>query len=429
MLELPRPTLEAAHPDDTMPNDNMMADLAMIDGPPVVDSPVIEVAAEAPLPPPLATLQWPTPLWPAARPRAARWQLAVASAAAIAMVAFAAGAVGVLIGKQLVDRTPAPPAVPSRQALDVSTRSGVLPRIDVAAVSAAVEPSVVTISADVGDGDDAGESIGSGIITTSDGEIVTNAHVVADASEIRVRLFGETEPREAKLLAIDIGNDLALLRIAGSGFPAGRFAAPDSTSVGDEVVAIGFALDLDGQPSVTLGIVSALDRTVVTAHGALNGLIQTDAAISSGNSGGPLVNGAGEIVGINTLVVTGGAAAATNISLAISSTEALQVIASLREHSTGSQRIEGYIGIGLGDRVDGGRGAIVTSVESGAPAGDGGVEAGDIVIEVDGDAVEGPAGLISAVRDRQPGDAVALVVLRDGDIYYLDVVLTTRPES
>jgi S1-C subfamily serine protease len=85
--------------------------------------------------------------------------------------------------------------------------------------------------------------------------------------------------------------------------------------------------------------------------------------------------------------------------------------------------------MGLGDRLDGGRGAIVTSVESGAPAGDGGVEEGDIVIEVDGAAVEGPAGLISAVRDRQPGDQVALVVLRGGDTHMLDVVLTTRPEG
>ena len=155
--------------------------------------------------------------------------------------------------------------------------------------------------------------------------------MVADASKIRVRLAGETEPRDATLLAIDVGNDLALLRIAGSGFPAARFADPSSIGVGDEVVAIGFALDLDGQPSVTLGIVSALDRTVMTESGALDGLVQTDAAISSGNSGGPLVNGAGEIVGINTMVVKGGAAtAATNVGLAISNAEALEVIASLR---------------------------------------------------------------------------------------------------
>jgi putative serine protease PepD len=346
------------------------------------------------------------------------------------MVAFAAGTVGVLIGKQLVDRTPAPPAVPSRQSIDVAARHDALPRIDVGAVAAAVGPSIVTVSADIGSGDDAVESIGTGIITTSDGEIVTNAHVVADASKVRVRLAGETEPREASLVAIDVGNDLALLRIAGTGFPPARFADPDAIAIGDEVVAIGFALDLDGQPSVTLGIVSGLNRTVMSENGALDGLIQTDAAISSGNSGGPLVNAAGEVVGIDTAVLNGGgAAAATNIGLAISNAEALPVIASLREHSAGSQRAEGYIGVGLMDRLDGGGGAVVTTVESGAPGSNGGVEAGDIVIAVDGVAVEGQAAFIAAVRDRQPGDQVAVDVLRGGNSYTLEVVLTHRPEG
>jgi S1-C subfamily serine protease len=386
--------------------------------------PTISDATPPPsLPPPL-------PFQPVRRPPATRWQLAAGSAVAMAMVAFAAGTVGVLIGKQLVDRTPAPPAVPSRQAIDVATRHDTLPRIDVAAVAAAVGPSVVTISADIGTGDDAAEAIGTGIITTTDGEIVTNAHVVAGAAQIRVRLTGETEPREARLVAIDVGNDLALLRVAGTGFPAATFADPAAIGIGDEVVAIGYALDLDGLPSVTLGIVSALDRTVMSENGALDGLIQTDAAISSGNSGGPLVNAAGEVVGIDTAVLHGGAtAAATNIGLAISNAEALPVIASLREHSAGTQRAEGYMGVGLADRVDGGRGAIVTSVESGAPGGDGGVEEGDIVIAVDGVAVEGSAGLVAAVRDRQPGDEVTVVVLRGGDSHTLAVVLSRRPEG
>jgi len=383
----------------------------------------IRDAAPMSLPPPL-------PVQNVRRPRATGWKLAVGTAVGVALVACAAGTVGVLIGKQLVDGTPAPPAVPSRQAIDVATRRGDLPRIDVAAVVAAVGPSVVTISADVDAGDDAAESIGTGIITTSDGEIVTNAHVVAAASKIRVRLAGETEPREARLVAIDVGNDLALLRIAGSGFPAARFADPGAIGIGDEVVAIGFALDLDGQPSVTLGIVSGLDRTVLTETGALDGLIQTDAAISSGNSGGPLVNAAGEVVGIDTAVLNGGTGApATNIGLAISNAEALPVIASLREHSAGTQRAEGYIGVGLMDRVDGGGGAVVTTVESGSPGGNGGVEEGDIVIAVDGVAVEGQAAFIAAVRDRQPGDQVAVVVQRGGASYTLDVVLADRPEG
>ena len=105
------------------------------------------------------------------------------------------------------------------------------------------------------------------------------------------------------------------------------------------------------------------------------------------------------------------------------------MIASLREHSAGTQRAEGYIGVGLMDRLDGGGGAIVTTVESGAPGSNGGVEEGDIVVAVDGVAVDGLAAFVAAVRDRQPGDQVTVVVLRGGDSHTLDVVLTHRPEG
>ena len=139
------------------------------------------------------------------------------------------------------------------------------------------------------------------------------------------------------------------------------------------MVAIGFALDLDGGPSVTLGIVSALDRTLDSPRGALDGLIQTDAAISSGNSGGPLVNDAGEVVGIDTAVARGDAiTAVSNVGFAISVGEALPIIESLREQADGAA-VEGFLGVGLDDRIDGGQGAIVAEVEPGTPAADAGV--------------------------------------------------------
>ena len=100
------------------------------------------------------------------------------------------------------------------------------------------------------------------MVVSEDGEILTNAHVVADATEIRVRLAGETEPTEAELVASDVGNDLALLRIDADELAPAEFAPTGDVALGDEVVAIGFALDLDGEPSVTQGIVSALDRTL-----------------------------------------------------------------------------------------------------------------------------------------------------------------------
>jgi putative serine protease PepD len=361
--------------------------------------------------------------------------------ASFAVVAWFAGLVGVFVGARLDDDRRAQPAptTASQESLDVARPdadpaaadgAGRRERIDVAAVADLVGPSVVTISADIEENGLVGGSVGTGVITTSDGEILTNAHVVEGATAIRVRLAGDTEPRPATLLAADMGNDLALLRIGGEGFPAARFADPESIRIGDEVVAIGFALDLDGEPSVTLGIVSALDRTITTPSGALNGLIQTDAAISSGNSGGPLVNADGEVVGINTAVARGSATtAASNIGFAISVGEVLPVVDSLREQAVSGTRDEGYLGVGLEERIDGGQGAVVSEVQPGTPAAEAGIEVGDVVVAVGDVAVDGVAGLVAGIRDREPGDEMTITVLRDGERLVLDVVLALRPDS
>ena len=298
--------------------------------------------------------------------------------------------------------------------------------IDVNAVATAVAPSVVTISADVDGGFQTGEAVGTGVIVSEDGEIVTNAHVVSGATEIRVRLAGNTEPIVAELVAADPGNDLALLRIdVDKPLPAATFANQDDIRIGDHVVAIGFALDLDGDPSVTLGIVSALDRTLSESQEiALDGLIQTDAAISSGNSGGPLVNAAGQVVGINTAVARSDAEiAASNVGFAISSGEVLQVLEQLR---TGTARQEGFLGVNVAARSDGGQGAIVTAVEGGLPAADAGIQVGDVIVQVDESTITGDAALVAAVRDHSPGDEVSFVLLRDGERISLTVTLVSR---
>ena len=193
-------------------------------------------------------------------------------------------------------------------------------------------------------------------------------------------------------------------------------------------MAIGFALDLDGEPSVTLGIVSALDRTIITeGGGALDGLIQTDAAISSGNSGGPLVDARGRIVGINTAVARGDVAtAATNVGFAISADEVESVLEALRSAEGGAPRAEGYLGITLDERSDGGQGALVTEVQDDSPAAAAGIEAGDVVISVDESATDGRAGVIAAVRDHEPGDEIPVVVVRDGKERTFDVTLVER---
>lgn len=231
---------------------------------------------------------------------------------------------------------------------------GELPALDVAAVVAIIEPSVVTVVSEIDEGFGAGQGTGTGVVISADGEILTNAHVVDGASKVSV-LFGDSiDPIAATVLAMDAGNDLALLKIDATDLTPAVFADPDSINVGDEVVAVGFALDLDGGPTVTRGIISALNRTIENGDGALDGLIQTDAAISSGNSGGPLVNARGQVVGINTAVFTSTAGtAANNVGFSISVGEALPVIDELRAISNGATRVEGYLGVGLMSREDG----------------------------------------------------------------------------
>lgn len=291
-----------------------------------------------------------------------------------------------------------------------------------------ITPSVVTVLSTIDDGMSSGSGTGTGVVVTSDGEILTNAHVVDGATSVRVLLNGAIDPIEARVLALDMGNDLALLKVDRTGLKPAVFATPDSIRIGDEVVAIGFALNLDGGPTVTRGIVSALNRTLVNEDGALDGLIQTDAAISSGNSGGPLLNNRAQIIGINTAVFqSSGVVAANNVGFAISVSEVLPVIQELRAVANGEPRIEGYLGVELVPRSDGGRGAVINLVTPDSPAAAAGIRAGDVVIAADRSPVDGQAAFVAAIRDKSPGDSIDIVVLRGGERLTLTAVLAERP--
>ncbi|MEN9803840.1 MAG: hypothetical protein RIS41_687 [Actinomycetota bacterium] len=324
------------------------------------------------------------------------------------------------------DRPASQPILTAVPGLDVP------PVVDVAAVVERVSPSVVTVVASSGGNFGPGRSTGTGVVITSDGEILTNSHVIEESDEVFV-LFGDSiDPIPAEVMAADPGNDLALLKVDLDGLTPAVFADPESISIGDEVVAVGFALDLDGGPTVTRGIVSALNRTIANSDGALDGLIQTDAAISSGNSGGPLLNASGEVVGINTAVFQSSMnTAANNVGFAISVGEALPVIDTLRGLASGETRVEGYLGVGLEDRSDGGRGAVITEVGGGSPAERAGMEPGDIVVDVDGTPIDGQGALIAAIRDRSPGDTIEIEVLRGGSrvTLTLTATLTERPAN
>jgi len=290
--------------------------------------------------------------------------------------------------------------------------------------------SVVTINSHINDASGEGEATGTGVVLTSDGEILTNAHVVADATSVSVRFAGETEPRTATVLASDPGNDMALLKIEATNLKPATFAQPGTIRIGDQVIAIGYALALDGGPSVTSGIISALKRTIITESGALNGLIQTDAAISSGNSGGPLVNLRGEVVGINTAVARSDVnQAANNVGFSISVDEIGPVLEQLRSQATGAVRQEGFLGVGLAARTDGGQGAIITSVQPDSPASLAGIQQNDIVLSVDGEPIDGQAGLVAAIRDAAPGQTVEIEILRATKRLTVKATLVARTQG
>jgi S1-C subfamily serine protease len=277
------------------------------------------------------------------RPRRARRRSRAAGlAVGAAVVALTAGTAGGVAGHAWFDDEPATVAVPTAvasAARAADTLSG--SDLDIAGVLARVEPAVVSIRTEVtlrqGPYEQRGQAAGTGIVLTSDGEVLTNAHVVDGATAIEVTLAGTNKTYTADLVAADSSEDLALLQLRNaSGLTAATLGDSSTLQVGDDVVAIGNALALEGGPTVTKGIVSALNRDISTSESAsLGGLIQTDAAISSGNSGGPLVNARGEVVGINTAVAASGdTTTAENIGFAISIDKAKQVLENLRSSAT-----------------------------------------------------------------------------------------------
>jgi putative serine protease PepD len=251
------------------------------------------------------------------RPR--RGGRAALSALTVA-AAFGAG----LVGGALTGTDGVRSSVDAVQAVQASSVGA---PVDIAGVLDLLEGSVVSIDTTVtarrGWYTTQGEGAGTGVVIDDRGHVLTNAHVVAGATSVTVTVDGDT--REATVVAGDASADVAVLRVADTTglVPA---AVATGVAVGDPVLAVGNALGLEGDLTVTQGIVSALDRSLQTESGTLSGLIQTDAAISSGNSGGPLVNANGEVIGINTAVAaSGGGTHAANIGFAISIEQALAV--------------------------------------------------------------------------------------------------------
>jgi len=273
---------------------------------------------------------------------------------------------------------------------------------------------------------------GSGIIISPDGYIVTNNHVVEDANKVTVTLSnGSTY--EATIIGTDAQTDLAVVKIDAGNLDYLHFLSDslEQLSVLDSVVAVGNALALPGGPTWTLGVVSNLGRSIELETGAvLNDIIQTDAAINAGNSGGPLVNMAGQVVGINVAIASN----AENIGFAISTDTAIPVVRSLItegrvvrpwlgvEATAVTSTIQHYYNLS----VD--AGALVTSVTNDSPADKAGLRAGDVITEIDDEDISTSEELVSAVGSHRIGDQVEIVYYR-GNVWKVAIAALEESPS
>jgi putative serine protease PepD len=294
----------------------------------------------------------------------------------------------------------------------------------IAALVKNVQPSVVSIHDDVTQTDQfgqtqSGQAAGSGFVLTADGFIVTNNHVIDGATNITVD-FHDGTTVDAEVVAADPRSDLAVLKVDRTGLTPLPLGSSSDLQVGDQLVAIGNALDLSGGPTVTTGIVSATGRALDEENGvSLSDMIQTDTAINPGNSGGPLLNMAGQVVGINTAV----AGEAQNIGFAISIDHAKSLIEQLQQ---GDVPAHALLGVGTQPTQDG-TGVEVAEVDSGSAAAKAGLQQGDVITSVDGTATDDPDALGGVIADHKPGDQVKVTYTRDGASHDVTVTLGARP--
>ncbi len=313
----------------------------------------------------------------------------------------------------------------ARQAPEVS--ADVPDNEPVAQVAAQVSPSVVQVNIQAiqttpfGPPQE-GEGVGSGVIYRSDGYIVTNNHVIQDANEVNIA-FADGSTERGEVVGTDPSTDLAVVRVDRDDLPAARFAEDANLIPGQLAVAIGSPAGF--QSTVTAGVISGLNREVPAQFtggqqdSALVDLVQTDAPISPGNSGGVLADRSGEVVGINVAYLPP-ELGAESIGFAVPSDTVVSVVDQLIENGRVSNP---FLGVGLADLnpetaeqfgLSVQNGAIVTEVERGSPAEDAGLRARDVITALDSTQIGGSGALLGALRDYRPGNDVTLTVVRGG---------------
>jgi len=285
------------------------------------------------------------------------------------------------------------------------------------------------------------QSLGSGFIISPDGYIVTNEHVVHNAVEIVVTLWGGKQYK-AQLVGSDFVTDIALLKIDGKDLPTVVLGNSDDVIRGEWVIALGnpFGLfNINSEPSVNVGVVSNVNMDFGEQNGRVyQDMIQTDAQINGGNSGGPLLNSLGEVIGMNTWIISGSRDMSGNIGIgfAIPVNTIKRIVRDLRDKGrvdrefwTGLEVDElssmVAFALGLGSR----RGVVITDVADNSPAARAGLRPGDVILEVNGKAVATPDQIMSLIseQDLRPGDKLRLKVFRQGKVFEAEVRLERPP--
>jgi S1-C subfamily serine protease len=298
--------------------------------------------------------------------------------------------------------------------------------LDLSALAAKVNPSLVDINVQLSTPNV--QAAGTGIVLDASGVVLTNNHVITGASSINVTDIGNGQSYPATVVGYDRAHDIAVLQLQGaSGLPAATIGDSGTVAVGDPIAAIGNAGGRGGTPSIVAGTVSALDQTVTVSDEItgssqqLAGLIEVAAAIEPGDSGGPLIDAAGQVIGVDTAGSTqSGSGRSAGDGLAIPINDAIAISKQIQA-GTASSTIHigatGVLGVLVADTGGLGRharrhsgstvpGAVITGLVSGSPAGQAGLAAGDVIVSLDGTAIGSTSALVTALIAHHPGDSV-----------------------
>ena len=379
---------------------------------------------------------------PSRRPRRRRgtlWALVAAAVLAVGaggLLAYASGGHSGLFPTATNSSTSAP-ANPVSQA-----------KLDPSAIAARNDSAIVDVTATIADG--SGEAAGTGMVLTSTGEILTNNHVIENATAITVKISNRSETYTAVPVGVDVHDDIAVLQAQGaSGLTTIPLGNSSLVSVGDGVVAIGNAFNRSGPPTVTQGTVTALGRSITVRSDAggseqLSDLIETNAQLEPGNSGGPLFDATGRVIGINTAAATGAIPeTGTNDGFAIPINVAITVVHQIESGKSGGNvnvGPPGFLGVSVRDTVGsfGGNagssgssaGVQVVGVQPGSPAANNGIANGDQIVAVDGQSVSSSNELIQIISSKHPNDTIRVTWIdRSGNQRTASVRLAKRSSA